>query len=92
MADLKEIYKEHRIIVLPQYTKLTEYLVRQFDCVLEATSPAELRDHLLEVYHRFIITEHECLPADFQKIANNLYILLDFLTLADKEMNKREEE
>ena len=92
MTDFKKIYKEHRVIVLPEYTKLTEHLIWQFDGVLEAAPPAELRDHLLEVYQRFLIKEHEFLPVDFQKLAGNLYILLDFLTLADKEINKKKEE
>ena len=59
---------------------------------LEVVPPAPLRDNILEIYQRFLIKEHEFLPVDFQKLSSNLYILLDFLTLADKEMNKREEE
>ena len=89
MTNLKEIYKEHRIIVLPKYTKLTEYLIWQFDGLLDAMPPADLRDSILEVYQRFLIKEHEFLPNDFNQLASNLYILLDFLTLADKELNKK---
>ena len=92
MTDLKKIYKEHRIIVLPKYTKLTEHLIWQFDGVLDAMSPGELRDNILEVYQRFLIKEHEFLPVDFQKLASNLYILIDFLTLAEKEINKKPED
>ena len=92
MTNLKEIYKEHRIVVLPKYSKLTEYLIWQFDGVLDAVPPGELRDSILEVYQRFLIKEHEFLPVDFKTLASNLYILIDFLTLAEKEMNKKPED
>lgn len=92
MTNLKEIYKEHRIFVLPKYTKLTGHLIWQFDGMLDAVPPAELRENLLEIYQRFIIKEHEFLPLNFQKLADNLYVLLDFLTVAEKEINKKREE
>ena len=91
MTNFKELYKEHRIIVLPEYTKLTEHLLWQLDGVLESAPPGELRDNILEVYQRFLIKEHEFLPTDFAKLSGNLYILLDFLAIAEKEINKSRE-
>ena len=89
MTNLKEIYKEHLIVVLPRYTKLTEHLIWQFDGFLDAMPPAELRDNIMEIYQRFLIKEHEFLPLDFKKLASNLYILMDFLTTAQKELDKK---
>lgn len=78
-------HPEHRVIALPQSTKLTEETVRQLDHLLEFATPEELRDTLIEIYHIYIIREHEMLPLDFKKMAEHLYLLIGFLKIAEVE-------
>jgi hypothetical protein len=82
--------KKQSVIILPKYTKLTEEIIRKFDNLLNFASPDELRRNVTEIYHSYVINEHEILPDNFEKMATNLYFLIDFLDDADKELNPKE--
>jgi hypothetical protein len=75
-------------ISLPSTSKLTEDIIWQFDRLLDFSPPEDYRDTLIEIYHIFLIHEHNTLPADFYNMANRLYFLIDFLRMAAKEMNR----
>jgi hypothetical protein len=87
MSRSDATHPENRVIALPESTKLTEETIRQLDHLLAFATPEELRDTLIEVYHMYIIREHEMLPLDFKKMAENLYMLIGFLKIAEVEMN-----
>lgn len=46
---------------------------------LECVPPEELREHLLELYHQYLINEHESLPVNFGDMANNMQMLFELL-------------
>ncbi len=92
MTDFKEINKEHKVILLPNYTKLTEQTVEHFDHFIEAVSPGELRENLLEIYHMYIIKEYDALPTNFNDMANDMFILFDFLKKLDDQLNDKNNE
>lgn len=73
-------------IVLPDNSKVTQELVNQLDNLVSFSPPGTIRKSILKVYLQFIINEHEALPIDFDEIACDLYMLIDFLTRAEEEM------
>lgn len=88
MSTLDETSPERRIIELPQSTKLTEETIRQLDHFLEFARPQDVRNTLIEIYHLYIIHEHEMLPLDFKKMAEHLYFLITFLKIAEMEIKE----
>ncbi len=52
--------------------------------LFSSAPPAQLRQSLQEIYHTYIIQNHEMLPLNFTRIATNMYHLLDFLEKAEK--------
>lgn len=47
---------------------------------LLSTTPAhQLRQSIHEIYHTYLIQNHEMLPLDFIKVATNMYHFFDFL-------------
>lgn len=46
---------------------------------LECVPPEELREHLLELYHQYLINEHESLPVNFSDMAQNMQMLFELL-------------
>lgn len=66
-------------------TLITPEIIDGLSRLFDDAPPHELRDHLLEIYHVYIIHEHKLLPGDFEKIARNMYLLTNFLRVAEKE-------
>lgn len=71
---------------LPEHSKVTQEVVEQLDNLISFCPPEALRRSLLKVYLQFIIDEHEALPIDFDDIACDFYMLIEFLTMAEEEM------
>ncbi|MEP1779743.1 hypothetical protein [Reichenbachiella sp.] len=71
---------------LPEESKVTQEVIEQLDNLISFSSPKALRKSLLKVYLQFIINEHEALPTDFDDIACDFYMLVEFLTMAEEEM------
>jgi hypothetical protein len=65
---------------------LTPEMISRLETLFDAVTPENLRDYLLEIYHCYIIREHESLPSDFEKMSISMQILLDFLKFAKEEM------
>ena len=74
-----------RVITIPHDSRLSEAMIERLDHLLEVSPPGELRNSLLEIYHTYIIHEHEALPLNFNKIAMGMYLLIECLTLAEME-------
>jgi hypothetical protein len=53
--------------------------IEALDRLFQSVSPGELRDHLLEIYHTYLIHAHHSLPLDFEKLSLNLYLLISCL-------------
>jgi hypothetical protein len=88
MADPKEEYREIR---LPKSSLVTEEIIYQLNLLFTIAPPGEFRETLIEIYHSYIIREHEMLPLNFHTMAHHVNALIEFLKLADKERNHRQD-
>jgi hypothetical protein len=70
----------------PKQAALTEETLYRLNNLLQFVSPDDLREYLLEIYHQYIIHEHENLPNNFSEMAGRLQILFDFLKFLEEEM------
>ena len=70
----------------PKYPQLTEETISRMENLLSFVTPHDLREHLLEIYHHYIINEHGSLPGNFSEMAQHLQILFDFLKFLEEEM------
>ncbi len=73
-------------IVLPENSKLTTEIINELDNLLNFSPPDAIRKSILKVYLQYIICEHEALPNDFEGVACDFYMLIDFFTRAEEEM------
>jgi hypothetical protein len=53
--------------------------IEALDRLFQSVSPNELREHLLEIYHTYLIHAHNSLPLDFERLSLNLYLLISCL-------------
>ncbi len=88
MSNIDKLFKEHKVIVLPKDTRITEGVIMRLDNLLEFASPEELKDNLIEIYHTYIIHASDALPPGFEKFSSNLYFLIDFFKKAEDEMRQ----
>jgi hypothetical protein len=65
---------------------LTPEMIDRLENLIDVVPPDELREYLLEIYHSYIIHEHESLPANFSDMAQSMQILFDFLKFLDEEI------
>jgi len=87
MCDNKE-----KSISLPQNSKLTEDAVKYLDDIFDYSSPEEYRETLIEIYQVYIISEHQSLPQEFERMASQLYFLINFFKKIGHEMGGGESE
>jgi hypothetical protein len=87
MQNSDDNFYIERTFTLPRTSKLTEELVQQLDHMLEYSSPEDYRNTLIEIYHLYIIHEHNTLPIVFERMANHMFFLIEFLKTASNEMN-----
>lgn len=59
--------------------RLSAESLERLDLLLSSVPPQELRENLLEIYHTYLIYVHDSLPIDFDKIASNMYLLINCL-------------
>ena len=85
MSTLNNICVEHQVLLLPKHAKLTTKILTELDELLQFAPPEGLRNTLSEVYHSYIIREHETLPTNFESMANDMYFLFNFLDITIKE-------
>ena len=73
-------------IVLPENSKLTPDIINELDSLLDFSPPEAFRKSILKVYLQYIINEHEALPNDFENVACDFSMLIDFFTMAEELM------
>ncbi len=69
----------------PRFTEETLY---RLDNLLEFVKPEDLREYVLEIYHQYVIREHEMLPGNFLEMAQSIKELVDFLKFLEAEEQK----
>lgn len=52
--------------------------------LLRAGLPSDYREALLEIFHTYIIRQHEALPLDFANIAQRIHLLSEFFKELDQ--------
>jgi hypothetical protein len=84
MVNSQDFYGQ-RTVTLPKTSKLTEADIQDLDHILDYSSPEEYRNTLIEIYHVYICKEHGSLPCNFDRMAEQMYFLIDFLGRVGKE-------
>jgi hypothetical protein len=67
------------------YRHLTPEIIQRLDDFLDFMGPDELRENLIELYHSYIIHQHDCLPNGFGKFAESMSVFFDLLKFAESE-------
>lgn len=83
-----ESYTRSRTIQLPERTQLNEEIVREFDNLFSSIRPSDLRNTLIEIYHSYVIHEHQAFPVDFDRMSVQMYLLIDLLKRVEAQMEK----
>jgi hypothetical protein len=76
--------KDHLFNALSR-SNVTPEIIYRLNNFFEFMPPDELRDNLIELYHSYLLHEHDTLPHNFKHLAEGLSIFLDFLKFAGKE-------
>ena len=76
--------KDHLINALLK-SSVTPETIYRLDSFFEFVPPDELRDNLIELYHNYLLHEHDSLPYNFKQLAEGMSIFLDFLKFVHKE-------
>ncbi|WP_017730613.1 hypothetical protein [Nafulsella turpanensis] len=84
--------KEQKVLHLPKDSPLTQEAVEKFNQLISFSPPLELRENLLEVYLTYIIFAQEAPPLNFDRIAENMYWLIQFFRQVEEAMKKEAEE
>ncbi len=66
---------------------ITPEIMERLGSFFELMPPHAFRDHLIELYHNYILHEHDTLPYDFRELAEGMIIFLDFLKYAGEELD-----
>lgn len=77
--------KPERTTHLPDRIKLTPEVLTRLSDFFEFLPPTEFRNQLIEMYHLYILHEHESLPNDFARLAEGMITFLDLLQFAAQE-------
>jgi len=73
----------------PRISPISPTVIDQLEQLFASSSAQAYRDTLVEVYHTYIMHEHEHFPVHFDAMAANMYALIEFLRMADTEMSGR---
>ena len=76
--------KDHLINALLK-SSVTPETIYRLSSFFEFMPPDELRDNLIELYHSYLLHEHDALPDNFKQLAEGMSIFLDFLKFVHKE-------
>lgn len=71
------------------YPNITPEIIFRLNSLLDFAEPEEFRENLIELYHMYIIHEHDSLPCNFKELAECMQILFDFLKFASEELKNR---
>lgn len=68
------------------HSAITPEIMERLGSFFELMPPHAFRDHLIDLYHNYILHEHDSLPYDFKELAEGMIIFLDFLKYAGDEL------
>jgi len=86
-----EGYINNRTIQLSEGTQLNEEIVKELDNFFSSVRPTDLRNTLLEIYHNYVIHEHQAFPIDFDRMAVHMYLFIDLLRRIDGARSPEEQ-
>ena len=73
------------------FTNLSRESIELLDGLFAAAPPQQLRESVIEIYHTYLIHNHNTLPDDFDQIAYSLYHLIQCLKDVGEELEASEE-
>jgi hypothetical protein len=74
--------------VVAPFTNLSRESIEQLDGLFQSASPQQLRESVIEIYHTYMIHNHNTLPIDFDRISLNLYHFIQCLKTVDEQLQK----
>lgn len=74
-----------KIIILSPKSPISQEVVEKLENLVECSPANSIRSSLMEVYQQYIISNHEALPVNFEEIATDFYMLIDFFTQIEEE-------
>lgn len=69
--------------------KIPSKIPLRLENFFELVKPDEFRNQLIEMFHSYILHEHESLPYDFRHVVEGMMIFFDFLKFAQEEYDKQ---
>ncbi len=75
-----------KTLELPDHSLVTKEMVLKLDHLLFSSHPTKLKNHLVTIFMKYLECEHETLPPDFKEGVVDLTILIEFLIVAEREM------
>jgi hypothetical protein len=87
MANQDDDFYVKRTFALPRTSKLTEEMIQQLDHIFDFAPPEEYRNTLIEIYHTYLIHEHDGFPINFDEMSGHMYFLIDFFRRVLEEMS-----
>ena len=76
-----------KTIQLPDHTLVTEEIILKLDHLLLSAHPTKLKNHLTTIWMKYLEYEHDSLPPDFEDRVVDLNLLLEFLIVAEMELD-----
>ncbi|MBL0740738.1 hypothetical protein [Chryseolinea lacunae] len=68
---------------------LTDEVLDKLVRLLDTASADEIRETILELYHIYIMREHNALSINFSEMAHHVHLLTDFLKTIDRAMQAK---
>ena len=77
-----------KIIELPDDSLVTREIALKLNHLFVTSHPTKLKNHLVSILMKYLEYEHDSLPPDFEDRVVDLNILIEFLIVAEKELNQ----
>lgn len=74
-------------ILVHENSKVTDKIADHLDDLINYSAPVDIRNRILHVYLQYIIHKFEELPFDFQEIALDFNMIIDFLNRIQLELD-----
>lgn len=81
-----------KFIEITEYSNLSPNIVRALDDLIESSPPGNLKNNVIWVYHQYLMNCENAIPHDFDRIAADMFFLVDFITIIEKELSKSNDE
>ncbi|MEP1096371.1 MAG: hypothetical protein ABJG78_14740 [Cyclobacteriaceae bacterium] len=76
-----------KTIQVPDHSLVTEEIVHKLDHLFLTSHPTKLKNHITLILMKYLENEHDSLPPDFEDRVVDLSVLIEFLIVAERELD-----